>query len=69
MFLGAQMFLSGLGHTVTLTSPRWAVRRRYMVAPDWSMPPPMLNENDEGEAPAGERISRPGLSPRSISPS
>ncbi len=30
MFRSAQIFLSCSGHTVTVTSPRCAVRRKYM---------------------------------------
>ena len=30
MFLAVQIFLRASGHTVTATSPRCAVRRRYM---------------------------------------
>ena len=32
---------STFGHTVTLTSPRWAVRSRSIIVRDWPIPPPI----------------------------
>ncbi len=43
MFFLAQMSLRACGQTLTVTSPRWAVRSRYMKVRDCPMPPPMLN--------------------------
>ena len=42
MFFFSQMSLSCFGHTETVTSPRCAVRSRYMKVRAWPMPPPML---------------------------
>ena len=36
----AQMSFRIFGHTVTLTSPRWALRRIHIWVRDWPMPPP-----------------------------
>lgn len=41
MFFAAQISLSCFGHTVALTSPRCAIRSRYMQRRDWPIPPPM----------------------------
>lgn len=41
MFLFAQISFNCRGQTLTVTSPRWAVRRRYMKVRAWPMPPPM----------------------------
>ena len=41
MFFSAHMSLRIWGHTVTDTSPRCALRRRYMYVRDWPMPPPI----------------------------
>ena len=41
MFFAAQISLSCFGQTVTLTSPRCALRSSSMVVRDWPMPPPI----------------------------
>ena len=41
MFFFAHISFSTFGQTVTLTSPRWALRRRSIRVRDWPMPPPM----------------------------
>lgn len=43
MFRCRQISFSSFGQTVTLTSPRWALRSSSMVVRDWPMPPPMLS--------------------------
>jgi len=43
MFLASQISLSSSGQMVTLTSPIWALRSRYIQVRDWPMPPPMLS--------------------------
>jgi hypothetical protein len=43
MFLRAHISLRIFGQTVTLTSPRWALRRSIMKVRDCPMPPPMLS--------------------------
>jgi len=41
MFFFRQMSLSCFGHTVTLTSPRCALRSSSIVVRDWPIPPPI----------------------------
>ncbi len=41
----AHISLRILGQTVTLTSPRWALRRSSISVRDWPMPPPMDERN------------------------
>ena len=41
MFFFRQISLSCFGQTVTLTSPRCALRSRSIVVRDWPMPPPI----------------------------
>lgn len=45
MFLSRHMSLSTFGHTVTLTSPRWAFLSRNIWVRDWPIPPPIDNGN------------------------
>ena len=41
MFFFAHISFSTFGQTVTLTSPRWALRSSSIRVRDWPMPPPM----------------------------
>lgn len=41
IFLLAHISFKIFGQTVTLTSPRWALRRSSISVRDWPMPPPM----------------------------
>ena len=43
MFRLAHISFRTFGHTVTLTSPRWALRRICITVRDWPMPPPILS--------------------------